>query len=126
MGRSDEFHAGHEVNLTDSAESRRQPPKVTHSEFMPPTEEAHYQMRAMIETHQEDVRQSKAKAARESDQDDRAKASKYGLGGNKALRKHLADKHELWPEDAAEMERPHHFHREWHTMGQYNPDGHEH
>jgi hypothetical protein len=128
MGRKGEFEGGknHELNLTDESVARFEPPRVTHSEFLPPSEEAHYQMRAMIESHQEHLRSSKAQAAREQDQQDKAKASPYGLGGNKALRRHLAEKHELHEEDAMEMERPAHFHRQWHTKGEYNPDRHTH
>jgi hypothetical protein len=128
MGRRAEFEGGQnrEINLTDAAEERGRPPKVIAEEFLPPSEEAHYQTRAMIESHQEHLRSSKAQAAREQDQQDKAKASPYGLGGNKALRRHLADKHELYEEDAMEMERPAHFHRQWHTKGEYNPDGHKH
>jgi hypothetical protein len=93
---------------------------------LPPTREGYDAALKMVEGAKTERREAKGVAARQSDQDAKAKASPYGLGGNKALRKHLAEKHELEPEDAAEMERPHHYHRQWHTMGEYNPDGHAH
>jgi len=93
---------------------------------LPPTREGYAAMQRMVEDTKTERREASGQAARESDQQDKAKASPYGLGGNRALRRHLAEKHEMDPDDAKEMERPAYFHRKWHTMGEYNPDGHQH
>jgi hypothetical protein len=93
---------------------------------LPPTRQGYDDALQMIEQHKTGVREGKAKEAREADQESKTRASQYGLGGSKALRRHLAESHELMREDANEMERPAYFHRLWHTMGDYTPDGHTH
>ncbi|HET7110275.1 MAG TPA: hypothetical protein VFI41_05350 [Gemmatimonadales bacterium] len=108
---------------------------------LPPTREGYAAMQQMVEGAKTQRRQGKEKEALESDQEGMAKGSPYGTkphfvrgrgyiekgpSSNKELRQHLVDDHDLWEEDAADIEHPARSHARWHAQNEFGGETHDH
>lgn len=110
--------------------------------YLPPTRAAAGMFEAVIEGRKTERREASERAAKEDYENEQAMKSPHGTAPHfvsgpgwinekgpqtpKQLRKHLVDDHELWPEDAKEMERPAVDHARWHANQEFGGETHHH